>query len=160
MDSPVEDNHRTSKEAFATQLQMVDGDCEDNEHIDKVSILQRMNSKEVNSYQFGKQLSCKWTTGAGPRIGCVRDYPSVLQSQALEQVNLSPRSASHLKPYYSLRSPSCLSPKVSSPLCCGEEMTGSPMLKKGSLLERSIPYRTQSSPLLKEALVGAINGVS
>ncbi|GLT82409.1 hypothetical protein SLE2022_007880 [Rubroshorea leprosula] len=160
MDSPVEDNHRTSKEAFATQLQMVDGDCEDNEHIDQVSILQRMNSKEVNSYQLGKQLSCKWTTGAGPRIGCVRDYPSELQSQALEQVNLSPRSASHLKPYYSPRSPSCLSPKVSSPLCCGEEMTGSPMLKKGSLLERSIPYRTQSSPLLKEALVGAINGVS
>ncbi|GKV15353.1 hypothetical protein SLEP1_g26148 [Rubroshorea leprosula] len=119
-----------------------------------------MNSKEVNSYQLGKQLSCKWTTGAGPRIGCVRDYPLELQSRALEQVNLSPRSASHLKPYYSPRSPSCLSPKVSSPLCCGEEMTGSPMLKKGSLLQRSIPYRTQSSPLLKEALVGAINGVS
>ncbi|GLT82413.1 hypothetical protein SLE2022_007900 [Rubroshorea leprosula] len=53
MDSPVEDNHRTSKEAFATQLQMVDGDCEDSEHIDQVSILQMMNSKEVNSYQLG-----------------------------------------------------------------------------------------------------------
>ncbi|GKV48670.1 hypothetical protein SLEP1_g55471 [Rubroshorea leprosula] len=160
MASPVEDNHRTSKEAFATQLQMVDGDCEDNEYIDQVSILQRMNSKELNSFQLGKQLSCKWTTEAGPRIGCVRDYPSKLQSRALEQVNLSPRSASHLKPYYSPRFPSYLSPKVSSPLCCGEEMTGSPMLKKGSLLQRSIPYITQSSPLLKEALVGAINGVS
>ncbi|CAN6325097.1 unnamed protein product [Urochloa humidicola] len=57
-------------------------------------ILQRINSKkEMKSYQLGKQLSFKWTTGAGPRIGCVRDYPSELQLQALEQVNLSPRGA-------------------------------------------------------------------
>ncbi|GKV28878.1 hypothetical protein SLEP1_g37867 [Rubroshorea leprosula] len=119
---------------------MVDDDCEDNEHIDQESILQRINSKkEANSYQLGKQLSCKWTTGAGPRIGCVRDYPSELQSQALEQVNLSPKSASHLKPYSSPRYPSCLSPKVSSPLRFGKEMTGSSMPKK---LQRSIPYRT------------------
>ncbi|KAJ4886514.1 calmodulin-binding family protein [Raphanus sativus] len=32
--------------------------------------------------------------GAGPRIGCARDYPSELQFQALEQVNLSPRCGS------------------------------------------------------------------
>ncbi|KAE8700336.1 heat stress transcription factor A-2-like [Hibiscus syriacus] len=38
-----------------------------------------------------KRLSCKWTTAVGPRIGCVRDYPTDLQSKALEQVNLSPR---------------------------------------------------------------------
>ncbi|XP_039062737.1 IQ domain-containing protein IQM1-like [Hibiscus syriacus] len=38
-----------------------------------------------------KRLSSKWTTGVGPRIGCVRDYPTDLQSKALEQVNLSPR---------------------------------------------------------------------
>ncbi|KAE8675951.1 putative casein kinase [Hibiscus syriacus] len=38
-----------------------------------------------------KRLSFKWTTGVGPRIGCVRDYPTSLQSKALEQVNLSPR---------------------------------------------------------------------
>lgn len=56
-------------------------------------ILRRINSKKgIQSYQLGKQLSCKWTTGAGPRIGCVRDYPSELQFRALEQVNLSPRS--------------------------------------------------------------------
>ncbi|XP_072990421.1 IQ domain-containing protein IQM2-like [Typha latifolia] len=56
-------------------------------------ILHRINSKkETKSYQLGKQLSCKWTTGAGPRIGCVRDYPSELQVRSLEQVNLSPRS--------------------------------------------------------------------
>ncbi|GMN53083.1 hypothetical protein TIFTF001_022226 [Ficus carica] len=44
-------------------------------------------------FDFGKRLSWKWTTGVGPRIGCVRDYPTELQSRALEQVNLSPRPA-------------------------------------------------------------------
>lgn len=39
----------------------------------------------------GKRLSAKWSTGAGPRIGCVREYPAGLQSKALEKVNLSPR---------------------------------------------------------------------
>ncbi|CAI0627937.1 unnamed protein product [Linum tenue] len=39
------------------------------------------------------RLSCKWSTGAGPRIGCVRDYPTQLQFRALEQVKLSPRMA-------------------------------------------------------------------
>ncbi|GLT27005.1 hypothetical protein SLA2020_020350 [Shorea laevis] len=122
---------------------MVDDDCEDNEHIYQESILQRINpKKEGNSHQLGKQLSCKWTTGARPRIGCVRDYPLELQSQPLEQVNLSPQNASHLKPCFSSCSPSCLSPKISSTLCC-EEMTVSPMLKKGNLLQRSIPYTTQ-----------------
>ncbi|CAN8229616.1 unnamed protein product [Cochlearia groenlandica] len=38
-----------------------------------------------------KRLSCKWSSGVGPRIGCVRDYPMELQAQALEQVSLSPR---------------------------------------------------------------------
>lgn len=36
-------------------------------------------------------LSCRWTTGTGPRIGCVREYPAELQNQALEKVKLSPR---------------------------------------------------------------------
>lgn len=64
------------------------------ETVTKECILERINSrKRMKSFQLGKQLSCKWSTGAGPRIGCVRDYPSGLQSHALEQVNLSPRSA-------------------------------------------------------------------
>ncbi|XP_007217303.2 IQ domain-containing protein IQM1 [Prunus persica] len=46
---------------------------------------------EPQKFELGRPLSCKWSTGAGPRIGCVRDYPAQLQSQALEQVNLSPR---------------------------------------------------------------------
>ncbi|KAK1282146.1 hypothetical protein QJS10_CPB22g01235 [Acorus calamus] len=60
-------------------------------------ILNRINSmKGMKSYQLGKQLSCKWTTGAGPRIGCVRDYPSEIQFHALEQVNLSLRNPASL----------------------------------------------------------------
>lgn len=46
---------------------------------------------EASSFVLAKRLSCKWTTGTGPRIGCVRDYPTELQSRALEHVNLSPR---------------------------------------------------------------------
>lgn len=42
-------------------------------------------------FNLAKRMSCKWSTGAGPRIGCVREYPTELQSRALEQVNLSPR---------------------------------------------------------------------
>lgn len=45
--------------------------------------------------QFAQQKSCRWTTGAGPRIGCVRDYPSELQFRVLEDVSLSPRASHH-----------------------------------------------------------------
>lgn len=38
-----------------------------------------------------KALSCKWTTGVGPRIGYVREYPQKLQLHALEQLNPSPK---------------------------------------------------------------------
>lgn len=57
------------------------------------SILQRINSKKAaKSYQLGHQLSTKWSTGAGPRIGCVADYPPELRLQALEFMHLSPRT--------------------------------------------------------------------
>lgn len=59
-----------------------------------------------------KRLSCKWTSGVGPRIGCVRDYPIDLQSQALEKVNLSPRvTLSQPKNCYPIPSPRP-SPKI------------------------------------------------
>ena len=45
----------------------------------------------VSSETSGR-AQVKWTSGAGARIGCVRDYPSELQLRALEQVHLSPRS--------------------------------------------------------------------
>ena len=57
------------------------------------ALLQRINSKKaIKSYQLGHQLSTKWSTGAGPRIGCIADYPMELRVQALELTNLSPRS--------------------------------------------------------------------
>ena len=71
---------------------------EEDETIPEESILKRINShKGMKSYQLGKQLSCKWSTGAGPRIGCLRDYPAGLQTHALEQLNLSPRSRRRLR---------------------------------------------------------------
>ncbi|XP_072966560.1 IQ domain-containing protein IQM1-like isoform X1 [Typha angustifolia] len=52
-----------------------------------------INSSLENAARLamGRRLSCKWTSGIGARIGCVRDYPPDLQFKALEQVNLSPR---------------------------------------------------------------------
>ncbi|KAM6559275.1 hypothetical protein CsatA_028514 [Cannabis sativa] len=50
-----------------------------------------INSGVPPMFDMAKRLSCKWTSGVGPRIGCVRDYPQELQSRALEQVNLSPK---------------------------------------------------------------------
>lgn len=58
-------------------------------------IMQRIDShKGMKLYQLAQRLSCKWSTGAGPRIGCVRDYPWELQNLALEEVHLSPRAPS------------------------------------------------------------------
>lgn len=60
--------------------------------IPEEKIMQRINShKETKSFQLAKHLSCRWSTGAGPRIGCVRDYPSELQVRALEEVSLPPK---------------------------------------------------------------------
>ncbi|OMO81046.1 putative calmodulin binding protein [Corchorus capsularis] len=160
MDSPLEDGYETEEEAIASE-QKIDENHVDNEveHIPEESILQRINSKKgMNSYQLGKQLSCKWTTGAGPRIGCVRDYPSELQFRALEQVNLSPRSASLTKSYFSPRSISGLSPKVSTPVGVSEEMRTQslPVLKKEKSLQKSIHSRMQASAFLRGAVVANI----
>lgn len=86
------------------------------EGVPEESILKRINSRKgMESYQLGKQLSCRWTTGAGPRIGCVRDYPSELQFRALEQVNLSPRSAGRSRSHhFSPRTITGFSPTVST----------------------------------------------
>lgn len=60
--------------------------------VPRKAILQRINSKKaVNSYQLGDQLLTRWSTGAGPRIGCIADYPVELRQQALELTHLSPR---------------------------------------------------------------------
>ncbi|KAL6344571.1 hypothetical protein AAG906_002476 [Vitis piasezkii] len=67
---------------------------------------------EAPVFDLAKRLSCKWTSGVGPRIGCVRDYPADLQSQALEKVNLSPTTTpSHSRNRLPIPSPRP-SPKV------------------------------------------------
>lgn len=60
--------------------------------VPKEAILQRLNSKKADTYELGHQLSRTWSTGAGPRIGCVADYPLELRFQALEFTALSPRN--------------------------------------------------------------------
>lgn len=65
------------------------------ELVPQEKIMKRINShKENKSFQLAKQLTCRWTTGAGPRIGCVRDYPLELQTRAMEEMYLSPRNSS------------------------------------------------------------------
>ncbi|KAI4379550.1 hypothetical protein MLD38_005831 [Melastoma candidum] len=67
---------------------------------------------EATAFDLARRLSCKWSSGTGPRIGCVRDYPTELQTRALEQVNLSPRVANGLcRSYGPIPSPRP-SPKV------------------------------------------------
>ena len=98
--SPL-DGYETAEETFLTEqdfthpkVNLFDEDQEEEYSepiIPKEKIMMRINShKGMNSYQLAHQLSCKWTTGAGPRIGCMRDYPSELQCRVMEQVNLSP----------------------------------------------------------------------
>nr|KJB62188.1 hypothetical protein B456_009G405500 [Gossypium raimondii] len=78
--------------------------------VPKKAILQRINSKKaVKSYQLGHRLSLKWSTGAGPRIGCIADYPVELRQEALEFVNLSPRTPHTPSPFMSPHTPSTLS---------------------------------------------------
>ncbi|BAF29182.1 IQ domain-containing protein IQM3 [Oryza sativa Japonica Group] len=81
--------------------------------VPREAILERVKSKgESKSYQLGHRLSLKWSTGVGPRIGCVKDYPMELRMQALEMVNLSPRAST---PSPSWRLPACLSPTPNLP---------------------------------------------
>ncbi|KAG2728774.1 hypothetical protein I3843_01G215000 [Carya illinoinensis] len=63
-----------------------------NGHDDDVRSSVNGNHVEAPAFKLAKRLSFKWTSGTGPRIGCVREYPPQLQLQALEHVNLSPRT--------------------------------------------------------------------
>lgn len=91
-------------------------------NIPKAAILKRINSKNAaKSYQLGHQVSAKWSTGAGPRIGCVADYPTEVIIQALELTNLSPWS------FRTFSSPTQLAaivpPSTLSPLATTTTMT-------------------------------------
>lgn len=102
--SPNEDGYETAEDSILTEEDFMflkmnlfdeDEEEEDKEPVPKEKILKRINShKGMKSYQLAKQLSSRWTTGAGPRIGCMRDYPLELQVRVLEQANLSPREGS------------------------------------------------------------------
>lgn len=121
-DSSSEDGYETAEESFlpegdfmVSKLNLFDEEEEEvhEQPIPKEKIMQRIGShKGRKSYQLAKQLSSRWATGAGPRIGCMRDYPSELQFRVLEQANLSPRSRSVI---LSPRTSSHLSPKVLTP---------------------------------------------
>ncbi|XP_015878773.2 IQ domain-containing protein IQM2 [Ziziphus jujuba] len=166
LESPVDGFETTEEETFTSDQERMsrtkslpEQDHEEGSEVETIpeeSILKRINShKGMKSYQLGKHLSFRWTTGAGPRIGCVRDYPSELQFQALEQVNLSPRSAARSRLYFSPRIASGLSPKVSAPPTnCGGEMAASGKFSTPDEVNLSSstsinPPRTQPSPLFK-----------
>lgn len=51
----------------------------------------QIGSNVEGSAEENKPMTSKWSTGVGPRIGCVREYPAKFQVQALEQLKLSPR---------------------------------------------------------------------
>lgn len=101
-ESSTDDGYETAEESLLTEedfmvpkANLFDDECQDEEGhnlVLKEQILHRINShKSMRSYQLGKQLSSRWSTGAGPRIGCMRDYPSELRLSIMEQANLSPR---------------------------------------------------------------------
>lgn len=97
-----------------TLSQNCDADKAKDNDVSKITVDEEnfMHTIKVPVFDLAKRLSCKWTSGIGPRIGCVRDYPMDLQSQALETVNLSPRcTLSQPKNSYPIPSPRP-SPKI------------------------------------------------
>ncbi|OIW11417.1 hypothetical protein TanjilG_05188 [Lupinus angustifolius] len=101
-DSVSECGYETAEESFIDEedfmvpksnLFVEDQQEEYQNPIPKENIMKRIYShKGMKSYQLANHLSTRWTTGAGPRIGCLRDYPPELQFRILEQQNLSPRT--------------------------------------------------------------------
>ncbi|XVF35319.1 hypothetical protein REPUB_Repub18cG0135300 [Reevesia pubescens] len=87
-----ESKHGEIKDTKAVDVEGPANDaCIRTESLQSGSIGSSAANVEAPAFNMAKRLSCKWTSGIGPRIGCVRDYPTDLQFQALEQVNLSPR---------------------------------------------------------------------
>ena len=91
---------------------------------------------------MAKQLSIKWKTDAGSRIGCMRDYPPEPQVLVLEQANLPPKSRSDNA---SSRSFSHFSLKVPSRFSLCKETTAG-----RSSLARSGASNTDSNNNLRE----------
>lgn len=123
-DSISECGYETAEESFIDEEDFMvpksnlfeeDQEEEDRNPIPKEKIMKRIDShKGMKSYQLAKHLSTKWTTGAGPRIGCIRDYPPELQYRILEHQNLSPRTRTTAPFSWTLRSHIC--PDVIGPI--------------------------------------------
>uniref|UniRef100_A0A7N0UDC0 IQ domain-containing protein IQM2-like n=1 Tax=Kalanchoe fedtschenkoi TaxID=63787 RepID=A0A7N0UDC0_KALFE len=120
-------------------------------------IIQRVNSrKDSDSYPLGRQLSRTWTSGAGPRIGCLRDYPFELQNHALEKVSLSPRStpSSRSDSNFTPRNRfGTVTPKPFAPLSHASSSPLSTML----FSQRSIPHSSTPPSLWKANSLGIVS---
>lgn len=67
--------------------------------VQEAEILERVKSrKDLSSYELRHQLSLRWSTEVGPRIGCVADYPRKVRLTALELVDPSPGNHPPAKP--------------------------------------------------------------
>ncbi|KAJ4904933.1 calmodulin-binding family protein [Raphanus sativus] len=106
-ETPSEEGYETAEETFIAEEEfaypkshLFDEDIEEYENpIPKEKIMKRIDShKGIKSYQLAQRLHSRWSTGAGPRISCMRDYPSELQFRVLEQAQLSPRASSSPNP--------------------------------------------------------------
>ncbi|KAE8720418.1 putative casein kinase [Hibiscus syriacus] len=84
--APAKEPKREPLVGSDDRISAVETGTGDHDHDEKIS-----TKAPAPGFNSPMRLSCKWTTAVGPRIGCVRDYPTNLQSKALEQVNLSPR---------------------------------------------------------------------
>ncbi|ESQ53849.1 hypothetical protein EUTSA_v10025033mg [Eutrema salsugineum] len=78
-------------EEYSSFKSTADEEEEAKEISEEVEMPSEQEERAKPVFDPAKRLSCKWSSGVGPRIGCVRDYPMELQAQALEQVSLSPR---------------------------------------------------------------------
>ncbi|PQP97359.1 IQ domain-containing protein IQM4-like [Prunus yedoensis var. nudiflora] len=93
IDDDVPPSYATKKEMNSESITSTPEETKENEAATDTDAANDHHEHNVEppKFELGRPLSRTWSTGAGPRIGCVRDYPAQLQSQALEQVNLSPR---------------------------------------------------------------------
>ncbi|KAE8704616.1 hypothetical protein F3Y22_tig00110450pilonHSYRG01021 [Hibiscus syriacus] len=90
-DSEISEECLSEEEFLCTKTNLFgedDAQEEDEKSIPKEKIMRRLDShKEAKSYQVADHLSSKWSSGAGPRISCMRDYTSELQYRVLGQAH-------------------------------------------------------------------------